>query len=95
MSRFKCVCGETIVTSGEIPHPYQWLLISDRQFDAFSGPTDAEVIYQAATLMFRCPASDHLWVFWNGLGEAPSLYAPDEVPAPLRQPIGSVSPPSQ
>jgi hypothetical protein len=79
MARFRCVCGEQIVTSGSIPNPIQWQCLSDQDFDAFSGLVEAEDIYKLSTIMFRCPASDHLWLFWRGIDQPPSLYAPQSV----------------
>jgi hypothetical protein len=67
-----------IRTSGNVPHDYQWSLLSDLDFDRFSGDVDAGALYQQATLMFRCPQSDHLWIYWDGLGRPPSLYSPGE-----------------
>jgi hypothetical protein len=79
MAKFQCVCGYMISTSGEIPHPYQWELVSDVDFDGFSGLVDADQIYMKATVMFRCPSCDHLWVYWDGMDQAPSLYSPSSV----------------
>ena len=76
MARFKCVCGETIVTSGLIPNPNEWRLISDMDFEAFQGLVQAEDVYQAATIMYQCPASGHLWIYWQGFDRRPSLYSP-------------------
>lgn len=79
MAKFQCVCGYMISTSGEIPHPYQWELVSDVDFDGFAGLVDADQIYMKATVMFRCPSSDHLWVYWDGIDQPPSLYSPSSV----------------
>jgi hypothetical protein len=80
VSTFLCVCGTTIGISGDIPNTTQWLCTSDRDFDAFTGLVDAQDVYLNATLMFRCPVSDHLWFFWAGLDEPPTLYAPTPLP---------------
>lgn len=76
MAKFKCVCGETIVTSGLIPNPDEWRLLSDVDFESFQGLVQAEDVYQAATIMYRCPVSGHLWIYWHGFDQPPSLYAP-------------------
>lgn len=76
MAKFKCVCGETISTSGALPNPNEWRTLSDTDFDAFQGLVQAEDVYQATKIMYRCPVSDHLWIYWNGLDEPPTLYAP-------------------
>lgn len=76
MARFRCVCGEVIVTSGEIPNPLEWRCLSDVEFDEFQGLVEAEEIYRRSTILYRCPRSDHLWIFWRGFGNPPTLYAP-------------------
>lgn len=76
MAKFLCVCGFTLSTSGEIPHPYQWNLISDVDFDTSTGEVDADELYMKSTLMFRCPQSGHLWVYWSGIENSPTLYSP-------------------
>ncbi|MCP2265012.1 hypothetical protein ACFQHV_11505 [Promicromonospora thailandica] len=76
MAKFYCVCGYIIRTSGEIPHPYQWSMVSDGDFDRLFDSADADEVYQVSPLMFRCPESGHLWVYWNGMDQSPSLYSP-------------------
>jgi hypothetical protein len=66
MAKFACVCGTVISTSGNIPNENEWKLLSDVEFDKYSGQIDVEVLYQSATIAFRCPVSDHLWIFWDG-----------------------------
>lgn len=78
MAKFYCVCGYIIHTSGEIPHPFQWSILSDVAFDEFTGLVDADELYMKSTIMFRCPNSGHLWIYWNGFGELPTLSTPDE-----------------
>ena len=76
MAKFLCVCGTVIRTSGNIPNENQWQLMSDVDFDSFQGMVDVEAIYLACTVVFRCPVSDHLWIYWNGFDQPPQLYAP-------------------
>lgn len=76
MARFQCVCGEQIRTSGGIPNPLEWRLLSDSDFDAFHGLVNAEDVYAATTIAYRCPRSGHLYVFWHGFDENPTLYTP-------------------
>lgn len=78
MARFRCVCGEMIVTSGTIPNPIQWQCLPDEAFEGLEGLVDAEEIYLQAVIMFRCPNSDHLWIFWDGIEQPPALYAPQQ-----------------
>lgn len=76
MAKFQCVCGFLISTSGDIPDPYQWNLLTDARFDEFVGQVDSDQLYMDATVMFRCPNSGHLWIYWSGLENLPSLYTP-------------------
>ena len=52
---------------GEIPNPIEWLIISDVDFDEFSGTVDREQIYMATKSMLRCPKCLRLdileWIF--------------------------------
>lgn len=90
MARFACVCGYQIRTSGDVPNPLEWRLISDEQFETFHGTVDVEAVYRATTVAYRCPESAHLWIFWDGFEGEPSLYAPTSPshqprPSPLRE----------
>jgi hypothetical protein len=76
MAKFLCVCGATIRTSGDIPHPYQWLFVSDLDYDDWEGQIDAEALYMAFGHAYRCPDSGHLWVFDRGYEHEPQCYAP-------------------
>jgi hypothetical protein len=80
VAKFLCVCGHTLSTSGAIPNPDEWRCLSDAGFDAFEGVVNAEDLYAQSTIMYRCPASGHLWIFWKGIGEPPGLYASTELP---------------
>jgi hypothetical protein len=80
VAKFRCVCGEIIRTSGEIPNPIEWHALSDVDFDAFQGQVDAEEIYLRTTIFYRCPKSDHLWVFWDGIDSPPQVYTPTAPP---------------
>jgi hypothetical protein len=80
MAKFKCVCGEQITTSGYIPNADEWRLISDIEFDTIEGTVDAESLYRRMKIAYRCPSSDHLWVFWDGFDAPPRLYAPSDLP---------------
>ncbi|GAB3150824.1 hypothetical protein GCM10027161_50360 [Microbispora hainanensis] len=77
MAKIRCRCMYVITTSGEIPNPLEWKIISDSRFDDFEGLVDAEEIYRACTSMFRCPVCGRLWVYWNGFDRDPECYAPE------------------
>ena len=77
MAKWLCACGTTIRSSGGIPNPSQWMLISDQDFDAFTGLVQAEDVYTNMTVAFRCPTCDRLHIFWQGMSEDPVVYAPE------------------
>lgn len=78
MAKFQRVCGSTIRTSGDIPHLYQWNLLLGEAFDELPEIADVDRLYLDATVMFKCPRSEHLWIYWNGLDASPTLYSPTE-----------------
>ena len=61
MAKFRCLCGQPLSTSGSIPNPDEWHCLSDADFDAVEGLVNAEDLYTQSTIMYRCPASGHLW----------------------------------
>jgi len=74
MAKYLCDCGEVMRTSGDIPNPLEWLLISAVEYDSFEGQIDSEALLQRMTSLFRCPSCDSLWVFWTGFGADPTVY---------------------
>jgi hypothetical protein len=77
MATWLCACGTTIRSSGDIPNPIQWMLMSDQDFGAFTGLVRAEDVYTNMTLAFRCPTCDRLYIFWRGMADDPVVYAPE------------------
>jgi len=75
VAKWLCPCGATVQSSGAIPNPSEWLLISDSDFDAFSGTVEAEDVYKEMTHAFRCAACHRLHVFWSGLELEATIYA--------------------
>jgi len=65
MPGLSCTCGHHILY-GEIPCKDEWLLISDVEFDGFSGLVEAEDVYRAMRSLLRCSSCGRLWVFWDG-----------------------------
>lgn len=78
MAKMLCPCGEVITMSGLIPNPIEWLLISDVEYDKFHGTIDSEQLYMSMSRAFRCPTSGHLFVFWEGMGNFPTVYEPSQ-----------------
>ena len=74
MAKYLCDCGEVIRTSGDIPNPIEWLLISATKYDFFQDQIDSNALFQEMTSLFRCPTCDSLWVFWAGFGGPPTVY---------------------
>jgi len=75
MGKLLCRCETVLRLSGPIPNPIEWKLISDEEFEKFSGMVDAEAVYLAAKSAFRCPTCGRLWVYWDGLDRQPTCYA--------------------
>lgn len=80
MAKFVCVCSQVISASGAIPNPNEWRLMSDTDFDDYAGTVNVEKLYRSMRIMYRCPVSDHLWVFWDGFDQTPKLYGPEVQP---------------
>ena len=78
MAKWLCACGETLRSSGDIPNPIEWLLISDQDFDAFSGLVQAEDVYSAMQHAFRGPSCGRLHVHWSGMGGEQVVYVPED-----------------
>lgn len=77
MPSIRCHCTQ-VLRFGDIPNPIEWLLISDVEFDRYSGAVDAELLYRNMKHLLRCPKCGRLWVFWNGLEQRPEPYVLDE-----------------
>lgn len=80
MAKFLCVCGHQMQMSGPIPNPIQWNLVWDEDLETFIDLINADHSIRYVELMFRCPVSDHLWVYWDGMVNPPTLYAPQALP---------------
>jgi hypothetical protein len=74
MAKYLCDCGEFIRTSGDIPNPLEWFLISATEYDSFQGQIDAEALLQRMTSLFQCPRCATLWIFWIGFNGEPTVY---------------------
>jgi hypothetical protein len=76
MAKFLCLCGEVVTTSGPMPNPLEWLLISDESYDRVRGSKDVESLYESMAHAFRCPTSGHLFVYWDGMDQEATIYQP-------------------
>ncbi|MEV7968750.1 hypothetical protein AB0O34_22605 [Sphaerisporangium sp. NPDC088356] len=79
MAKIRCICQHIITTSGAIPNPLEWKIISDPRFDDFEGLVEAEEVYRACSSMFRCPKCGRLWVYWDGFDGEPACYTPQSL----------------
>lgn len=77
MPSIKCSCNQRI-NLGSIPNKDEWLLISDIQYDEFSGTIDAEKLYQRMKPLIKCPNCARLLIFWNGFNESYTTYAEEK-----------------
>lgn len=69
-----CKCG-TVIRTGEIPNPHQLLVISDNDFDKFSGLVEAEDLYKSMKHVLLCPTCERLWFYWDGYSSEPYSYS--------------------
>jgi hypothetical protein len=76
MPAIKCKCGNKI-NYGEIPNPNELLVISDVEYDEFSGSIDSEKLYKRMKSILQCNKCNRLFYFRNGLENEPIVYAPD------------------
>ena len=72
-----CKCGNRIA-NGEIPSPNEWLIISDIDYDKYSGNVDSEVLYKDMKSMLICNVCGRLWLYWKGYGREPIPYQREE-----------------
>ena len=77
MPKFICKCGN-VIDLGEIPSPNQFLIISDIEYDKFSGMIDAEELYGKMKIVVNCNTCRRLHIFCNGFNQAPSTYMLEE-----------------
>lgn len=77
MGKFLCRCGATVRTSGAVPNPSGWKVLSDELFDEFTGEVDSEVIYRAATSAYTCADCARLWIYVDGVSGVPVSYLPE------------------
>ena len=73
MPNTTCSCGHRI-WFGEIPCPYEWLMISDTRYDDYQETVDAEALYGEMTHALKCPSCQRLLIFWEGFEQPPTIY---------------------
>lgn len=73
MPRLKCECSKVINLSG-VPSRDQYLLISDKEYDSYSGLIDAEMLYSKMTIVVKCPLCSRLYIYNDGFNSPPAVY---------------------
>ncbi len=85
MSKFKCVCGQSLSISGNIPNPNEWHIIADDRMETFfefNKKDYADEAYRQVDMLnemlnvYVCPNSGHLFIFWDGLDKPATIYEP-------------------
>ena len=78
MAKFDCKCGNVITTSGQIPNPDEWLMMSDVEFDTLDSNIDSEELYKKMVSLFVCNRCKRIWIFWKGFKSEPTPYINEE-----------------
>jgi hypothetical protein len=73
MPAIKCICGNKI-NYGEIPNKNEFLIISDVEYDNFSGLIDSEKLYKKMKSILECKKCHRLYFFKNGFNNDPIIY---------------------
>ncbi|EHO15092.1 hypothetical protein [Myroides odoratimimus] len=73
MPKLKCECNE-VIKLREIPSPYQYLMISDVEYDSYSGLVDTEELYSKMTILVKCPACHRMYIYNKGFNSSPTIY---------------------
>jgi len=77
MAKYACpYCAGFAHTSGAIPNPNEWLLISDEDRDGMQESINSDELYKQFLHLFKCVSCEAIAIFWAGLSEAPTWYEP-------------------
>lgn len=77
MAKYACpYCPIVVHTSGGIPNPNEWLVLSAAEHDGLSESVTAEEIYSISRMLYRRVSCDAIAIFWPGFSEEPTWYAP-------------------
>jgi len=78
MPKIRCLCGE-VIGLGEIPCPYEYMFISDEDYDKFDDPIDSVNLYLKMTKLIKCPACGRIYIYWNGFNEEPEVFQKEKL----------------
>jgi hypothetical protein len=76
MAKYSCpYCPGFVHTSGAIPNPNEWLLLSAQQHDELPEAVSADGLYKMSKSLYKCVACKAIAIFWAGYDAAPTWYA--------------------
>lgn len=73
MPSYLCKCQHRIDYS-EIPAEASYHLVADLDAEVDDDLVTYNATWTAAAEVLRCPSCGRLWVFWNGMNQAPTEY---------------------
>jgi len=76
MPGIKCKCNN-VIKIGEIPNPNEWLIISDIEYNKYSGNVDSEELYKELRTVLICNHCSRIWIYWEGSSTPPVCYRPE------------------
>ncbi|ASS48068.1 MAG: hypothetical protein A3D31_00735 [Candidatus Fluviicola riflensis] len=73
MPKILCECDE-VIRLHDIPSPNVLMMISDEEYDEFSGLIDAEELYMRMKMIVKCPSCKRLYFFSKGIESPAEIY---------------------
>lgn len=64
-------------TSGEIPNPQEWLIVSDEEYNALGEFASLEDVYSAFKLLFLCDVYHRIYFYKDGFDKEAIVYRLD------------------
>jgi len=77
MAKYSCpYCSGFAHTSGGVPNPNEWLLLSAVDHDVMPEVLDSHELYRQSKKLYKCVSCSAIAVFWQGLSNDPIWYSP-------------------
>ena len=77
MAKYACpYCSYFVHTSGAIPNPREWLLLSAVEHDQLPDVVHSDELIAKSKSLFKCVSCEAIAIFWNGFGADPTWYGP-------------------
>ncbi len=76
VAKWRCRCGGVIHTSGPIPHPDGFYVLSEEAYNAHASVPNFDLI-QEAVGAHVCRNCTRLRVWWDGWDNEPTVYQPE------------------